>query len=303
MRVITSLDAIRLLAQDLRLRRRVVSLVPTMGALHEGHLTLVRRAKADGGAVIVSIFVNPAQFGPAEDYTRYPRDLDRDCEALAAFEPEAVFSPEPSAMYPAGFGTYVEPGRVAQGFEGCLRPGHFRGVATVVLKLLNLVTPDVAYFGQKDFQQTAVLRWMMADFNISIRLVICPTVREPDGLALSSRNAYLDPDDRRAAPLLYRSLCRARELFQDGETRAGVLAAAMLAVLGAEPRAKVDYAAVVRPDTLEPPGQVTPGCVALVAARVGPARLIDNVILGPPTASDEELIELATGEHQTTPSS
>lgn len=291
--LINSPDEIRSVAQDLRRRGRTVSLVPTMGALHEGHLSLVRRAKADGGALVVSIFVNPAQFTPSEDYTRYPRDLARDCETLAAFEPEAVFAPEPSAMYPAGFDTHVEPGQVAGDFEGALRPGHFRGVATVVLKLLNLVTPDVTYFGQKDFQQTAVLRRMIADFSLDARLVICPTVREPDGLALSSRNAYLGAEDRHAAPVLYRSLKQARDLFHRGETQADSLVGGVRSVLASEPRARVDYAAIVRPDTLEPVTQVTPGCVALVAASVGPARLIDNLILGRAGASDEELIELS----------
>jgi pantoate--beta-alanine ligase len=296
MRLVTSIDEIRSLTLDLRRAGRAVSLVPTMGALHEGHLSLVRRANADGGAVIVSIFVNPAQFGPSEDYIRYPRDLDRDCASLAPLAPHAVFAPEPAAMYPAGFETYVEPGTVAKGFEGAVRPGHFRGVTTVVLKLLNIVRPDVACFGQKDFQQTAVLRRMVRDFNLETRILICPTVREPDGLALSSRNAYLGAEDRRAAPVLYRSLCRARELFHGGETQADALTAAMRAVLEAEPRAKIDYAAVVRADTLEAPGQVTPGCVALVATRIGPARLIDNLILGPAGASDEELIAIATAD-------
>lgn len=294
MRLITSLDAIRSLTQDLHRCGRTVSLVPTMGALHDGHLSLVRRAKREGGALVVSIFVNPAQFGPAEDYTRYPRDLDRDCGALAAFEPEAVFAPEPSVMYPSGFDTYVEPGSVAEGFEGALRPRHFRGVATVVLKLLNLVAPDVACFGQKDFQQTAVLRRITTDLDIGTRLVICATVRDPDGLALSSRNSYLNADDRRAAPVLYRSLCRVRELFHGGETQSDALVRAMRAVLEAEPRAKIAYAAVVKPDTLDTVAQVTPGCVALVAASVGPARLIDNMILGPAGVSDEDLIDLAS---------
>lgn len=294
MRLIASLNDIRSLTSDLRRAGLPVRLVPTMGALHQGHLSLVRRAKADGGALVASIFVNPTQFGPSEDYTRYPRNLERDCEALVPFAPEIVFAPDASAMYPDGFETYITPGTVAERFEGAVRSGHFRGVATVVLKLLNLVTPDVAYFGQKDFQQTAILRRMIADFNLGTRVVICPTVREPDGLALSSRNAYLGPEDRRAAGVLYRSLSRARELFHAGETEADALAAAMRAVLEAEPRATIDYAAVVRPDTLEPPGQITPGCVALVAARVGPARLIDNLILGPAGASDEELIEVAT---------
>ncbi len=293
MHFIASLNDIRSLTRDLHRRGKIVTLVPTMGALHAGHLSLVRRAKADGGAVIVSIFVNPAQFGPSEDYARYPRNLDRDCEALAPFEPEAVFVPDASEIYPPGFETYVTPGKVAEEFEGSVRPGHFRGVATVVLKLLNLVTPDAAYFGQKDFQQTAVLRRMVADLDIGTRLVICPTVREPDGLALSSRNAYLDPDDRRAAVVLYRSLCCARELFHNGETNADTLVAAVREVVEAERRAEVVYATVVKPDALEPAARVTPGCVALVAARVGPARLIDNMILGPAGASDEELIQLA----------
>jgi pantoate--beta-alanine ligase len=296
MRIITSPDEIRTLTLNLRRAGRAVSLVPTMGALHDGHLSLVRRAKAGGSAVIVSVFVNPAQFGPSEDYTRYPRNLDRDCEGLAPFAPEAVFAPEPIVMYPPGFETYVEPGKIGAGFEGAARPGHFRGVTTVVLKLLNIVRPDVACFGQKDFQQTAVLRRMMRDFDLETRLLICPTVREPDGLALSSRNAYLAAEDRQAAPVLYRSLCRARELFHGGETQADALTAAMRAVLEAEPRAKIDYAAVVRPDTLESPRQVSPGCVALVAARVGAARLIDNVILGPACASDEDLIAIAIAD-------
>ncbi len=293
MRLITSLDDVHSLTLDLRRRGTTVSFVPTMGALHEGHLSLVRRAKSEGGALVVSIFVNPTQFGPSEDYSRYPRDLERDCEALARFEPDAIFAPGPADMYPDGFDTHIEPGNVAAKFEGALRPGHFRGVATVVVKLLNLVAPDVAYFGQKDFQQAAVLRRMIDDFNIGTRLMICPTVREHDGLALSSRNAYLSTEDRLAAPVLYRSLNRARELFHAGETRADVLAAAMRTILEAAPRAKVDYAAVVRPDTLEPAAQAAAGCVALVASRVGPARLIDNLILGPPGAPDEELIELA----------
>ena len=293
MRLVTSLSEIRSLTLDLRKSAATVGLVPTMGALHEGHLSLVRRAKSDGGALVVSIFVNPTQFGPSEDYTRYPRSLDRDCEALASLNPEIVFAPDASAMYPDGFETYVTPGSVAERFEGAVRPGHFRGVATVVLKLLNLVSPEMAYFGQEDFQQAAVLRRMMTDLNLGTRVVICPTLREPDGLALSSRNSYLGPEDRRSAAVLYRSLSRARELFHGGEAREDLLAAAMRAVLEAEPRAKIDYAAVVKPDTLEPPGRVTPGCVALVAARVGPPRLIDNVILGPAGASDEELIKLA----------
>lgn len=280
MPLLTSLAEMRRLARDLRGRGQVVALVPTMGALHEGHLSLVRRARADGGALVVSIFVNPTQFGPGEDLSRYPRNLDRDCELLAPFGPDAVFAPQASDMYPDGFDTRVEPGKAAQVLEGAVRPGHFGGVATVVLKLFSLIAPDAAYFGQKDFQQVAIIRRMVEDFNLSARIVVCPTVREPDGLALSSRNAYLDAEHRRAAPALYRSLVAARELFEAGETRVAALVDAMRAVIAGEPIVQLDYAAVVSEDSMQAVERAEAGNVALVAARVGPARLIDNVILG-----------------------
>jgi pantoate--beta-alanine ligase len=278
-RVITSLPEMSALARGLRTQARTVALVPTMGALHEGHLSLVRRAQAEADALVVSIFVNPVQFSPSEDYARYPRDLDRDGRLLAPFAPDAIFAPEARAMYPEGFDTHVEPGRAAAALEGAMRPGHFRGVATVVLKLFNLVAPDLAYFGQKDLQQVAVIRRMVEDFNLGTRVVVCPTVREPDGLALSSRNAYLEAEDRRAAPVLYRSLRAAAERFQAGERRAAALGEAVQTMIAGEPRVRLDYVMVASQDSMQPVEQAASGDAILLAARVGPVRLIDNLIL------------------------
>lgn len=270
------------LARALGAGQRPLGLVPTMGALHDGHLSLVRRAGGEGAAVVVSIFVNPTQFGPAEDLSRYPRQLESDLGLLEPFGVEAVFAPAVEEMYPQGFDTLVEPGSVARTLEGERRPGHFRGVATVVLKLFSIISPDVAYFGQKDFQQTVVVHRLVQDFNLDVRLRICPIVREPDGLALSSRNRYLDADDRQAATVLYRSLERARGLVYDGQTDAARISGEMGRVFAAEPRAQLDYALIVDPRNLEPVVQVRSDSVALVAAQVGPARLIDNMILGAP---------------------
>ena len=293
MRLIRSIDEVRHFSRQLRAHNASLGLVPTMGALHEGHLSLVRKAKNDGGAVVVSIFVNPTQFGPREDLSRYPRNLDRDLDLLAPMDVDAVFVPEAAAIYPPGFDTFVEPGAVAQPLEGASRPGHFRGVSTVVLKLFNIVEPTFAYFGQKDFQQAIVVRRLIEDFNLAVRLVLCPIVREPDGLALSSRNAYLKPIERAVALTLNRSLRRAGEVFCSGEASAQAIAGEMKAVLQAEPRVQVDYSVVVAPNTFAPPSRVTPGCVALVAARVGSTRLLDNLILASPNTSDEERLLLA----------
>jgi pantoate--beta-alanine ligase len=219
--------------------------------------------------------------------------LEKDLELLRPYKLDAVFAPEAEEMYPQGFETFLDPGRVAAPLEGAARPGHFRGVATVVLKLFHIVEPDVAYFGQKDFQQVLVIRRLVEDLNLSVRLVICPIVREPDGLALSSRNALLNPEERQAALVLHRSLRRAEELAHAGQSEAGVILEQMRQVFAAEPRAELDYAALVDPASLEPVERVTSGCVALVAARVGPARLIDNLILGPPGAPPEMLLQLA----------
>ena len=295
MRLVNSLTEIRSLCSALRKGGKAVALVPTMGALHEGHLSLMRRARAAADVVIVSIFVNPTQFGPSEDLDRYPRNLDRDLELLRPVKPEAVFAPRATEMYPPGFSTWVMPGSVAAPLEGTSRPGHFRGVATVVLKLLNLVNPDIAFFGQKDFQQVVVIRRMVADFDAGTRVVMCPTLREPDGLAVSSRNAYLNAEERKAAPVLFRSLRRAQELFQAGETRSTQVLEALREVVLAEPRIALDYAAIVDPSSMEPVEDVSVGRVALMAARLGSVRLIDNVILGPAETADDERIALALG--------
>ena len=265
-----------------RAAARPLGLVPTMGALHEGHLSLTRQARLDSATMAVSIFVNPTQFGPNEDFARYPRTFERDLELLAAQGTDLVFAPPPKEIYPPGFDTWIEPGAVAEGMEGAARPGHFRGVATVVAKLFTITRPDRAYFGQKDGQQLAVIRKMTADLNLGVEVVTMPTVREPDGLALSSRNAYLTPEQRQAAPVVYRALRAAESLWQAGERDAGRLRVAALAVLQGEPLVEsVDYVGVVDGDTMAEVDVVADGgrAMAATAVRVGAVRLIDNVVL------------------------
>jgi pantoate--beta-alanine ligase len=257
-----------------------VGLVPTMGFLHEGHLSLVERARGENAHVAVSLFVNPTQFGPREDLARYPRDLERDRSLLAGAGCDLLFTPTAAEMYPPGAATAVDVGPVAAPLEGERRPGHFGGVATVVLKLLNIVTPHRAYFGEKDAQQLAVIRRLVRDLDVPVAIVGCPTVREPDGLAKSSRNSYLDPDDRRAAPVLYRALSVAREAWQRGERSPAVLRDLMTATLAAEPRARVDYVSAADPESFAERTEPTNGPVLLsMAVQVGRARLIDNVLL------------------------
>ena len=292
-RLITTVREMKDFAREIRARGKTLALVPTMGALHDGHLSLVRRAKRECDVVVVSIFVNPAQFGTGEDLSRYPRSLERDLDLLVPLQIDAAFAPGTAEIYPQGFDTFVEPGALAASLEGAVRPGHFSGVATVVVKLFNIVRPDVACFGQKDFQQALLIRRVVEDLNLDVRVAICPIVREPDGLAKSSRNAYLDAEDRRAALALYRSLRRAQELVDAGETDARLIVEEMGKVLAAEPRVTPDYAVVVEPARLSPVQRVTPGCVALVAARVGSTRLIDNWIIALPGTSDDERIQLA----------
>ena len=261
---------------------RPLGLVPTMGALHEGHLSLTRQARADNATMAASIFVNPTQFGANEDFSTYPRSFERDLELLAAQGADLVFAPPPTEVYPDGFDTWIEPGAVAEGMEGAARPGHFRGVATVVAKLFTIVRPDRAYFGQKDGQQVAVIRKMNADLNLGVEVVTMPTIREPDGLALSSRNAYLTPEQRAAAPVVYRALRAAQSLWQAGERNAAPLQAAARSILQAEPQASaVDYVSVVDADTMAPLDAVSHGQRAMVATavRLGTVRLIDNVVL------------------------
>jgi pantoate--beta-alanine ligase len=262
-------------------REGTCGFVPTMGYLHEGHLALVRRADAENDHVVVSIFVNPTQFGQNEDFGGYPRDLKRDLEMLRAVPNLIVFTPTVAEIYPHGFQSYVQVEEVSQGLEGERRSGHFRGVATVVAKLFNIVQPQRAYFGQKDAQQLTVIRQMVRDLAFPLEVIGVPTVREPDGLALSSRNSYLTPEQRAAAPVLYRALCAARDRYAEGEREAEALRAAMRAVLATEPLAAVDYVSAADAETLrECEGTISNTVLLSMAVRIGRARLIDNLSVG-----------------------
>lgn len=263
-----------------------VGFVPTMGYLHAGHASLVEQAARECDVCAASIFVNPSQFDRADDLARYPRDFDRDRALLEAAGCGLIFAPEPDDIYPPGFQTWVVPGDIAAPLEGAARPGHFRGVATVVLKLLNLVQPTHAYFGQKDAQQVAVIRTMVRDLDLPVRIVPCPTVREPDGLAMSSRNSYLTPDERAVAPAVHRALLAARAAVRTGERDAEAVRGAMRAVVAAEPRMRLDYASLADPLTLAELDRVDGEALASIAVFLGRARLIDNVLIdrhAPPT--------------------
>lgn len=272
-----------------------VGFVPTMGYLHEGHLSLVRRARSECEAVVVSIFVNPTQFGPGEDYERYPRDRDRDLTLLEREQVDIAFLPQVTEMYPPDDLTTVQVRTITEVLEGACRPGHFRGVTTVVCKLFNIVQPTRAYFGQKDAQQVVVVRRMVRDLHMPIALVVVPTVREADGLALSSRNVYLAPHERAAAPVLFRALCTAQQCFvQEGERNGEKLRMVMRQVLAAEPLAQPDYVSVADPDTLQELEQVgDSGALLSLAVRIGTTRLIDNILIG--------RCELGADEQGTTP--
>ena len=259
-----------------------LGLVPTMGALHEGHLSLAHLARAECASVALSIFVNPAQFGPHEDLSRYPRPIERDLQLAEHAGVDLVFNPPVEEVYPPGFTTYVDVGEVSRRWEGEHRPGHFRGVATVVTKLFTIVAPQRAYFGQKDFQQLAVVRRLVADLNLPVEIAGCETVREPGGLALSSRNVYLAEEQRSYATALHAALQTGRRRVAAGETSAPAVREAMERVLLDTPGVTVDYVAVVDPDTLEPLARIEPGRTrvhGLIAARLGPVRLIDNMVL------------------------
>jgi pantoate--beta-alanine ligase len=266
-------------ARDARVKERILGLVPTMGALHEGHLSLVRAAQKQCSPVAVSIFVNPAQFGPNEDFRKYPRTFDSDAAALENLRVDYLFAPPPEEIYPAGFSTAVTVEGLSEKLEGRSRPGHFRGVTTVVLKLFEIAQPRFAFFGRKDAQQARIIRQMAADLNLDAEIAVCPIVREADGLALSSRNAYLKGAERQAAAALYRSLDAARDEIAKGERNAAHLIAAMRGVLDAEPGVALDYAEIVDGDTFEPVLSLRKTCYALVAARVGATRLIDNALV------------------------
>ena len=265
-----------------RAARRVgkrLGFVPTMGALHEGHLSLVRAARASTDVVAASIFVNPTQFGPNEDLAKYPRSFDRDCDLLNRERVELLFAPSVEEMYPAGAVTWVTVEGLSDKLDGRTRPGHFRGVTTVVAKLFHVVEPDTAFFGQKDAAQVAIIRRMVRDLNLPVEIVVCPIVREPDGLAMSSRNAYLDPEQRKRALVLHRSLGSVQQLAEAGERDAAKLVATGRAEFDKESSARLDYFEIVDSDTLDPLEDVSNGALVAVAAFVGNTRLIDNVVL------------------------
>jgi pantoate--beta-alanine ligase len=266
-------------ARKERGENRIVGLVPTMGALHDGHLSLIRRAQQNCSSIVVSIFVNPKQFGPAEDFSKYPRPLQADLDKLAATGVRCVFIPEAAEIYPPNFATYVNVDRLSEGLEGRIRPGHFRGVSTVVLKLLQIVQPHFAYFGRKDAQQAAIISRMVDDLNLDAEIVVCPLVREADGLAMSSRNAYLDADDRHAATVLYRALQAAQQELQNGTRDALHLQSAIRRVLDAEPRARVDYAEIVDAETFQPVERLGRASYALLAVKFGATRLLDSMLI------------------------
>jgi len=281
MEIAHSIEEVRSLLRRSRLEGRTIGLVPTMGALHEGHLSLVAASRARCDLTVVSIFVNPTQFGEGEDFESYPRDLDADAALLADAGVDAIFAPTTAVMYPEGAVTRVDPGPLADVWCGASRPGHFVGVATVVTKLLSIVGPDVAFFGEKDFQQLRVIKRVVADLDLPVHIVGCPIVREADGLALSSRNRYLTPEQRSHALVLSRSLGEVRARVEAGETDAAKLQTELAAAINAQPGVELDYAAVVDAQTLERLTELRREGRALVAARVGSARLIDNVALTP----------------------
>jgi len=277
MKVVETIDEMRQLRSKLA---EPVGFVPTMGYLHDGHLALVKQARAENPSVVVSIFVNPTQFGPQEDFTSYPRDIPRDLTMLEKVKTDVVFMPLVAEMYPSQFNSWVEVSKVTERLEGAVRPGHFRGVTTVVAKLFNIVQPTKAYFGQKDAQQAIVIRKMVTDLNMNLEVVTCPTVREPDGLAMSSRNTYLKPKERQAAVVLYQSLKLAQQLYLEGEKDAGRIRQAMIDLVKKQPLAeKIDYVSIADAETLEELDEIKPPAMVSLAVKIGKPRLIDNVVL------------------------
>lgn len=276
MMIATSLEE---LWQALSLLERPLGLVPTMGYLHQGHISLARRAREECRSVVVSIFVNPTQFGPNEDLSRYPRNVEGDLKLLEAAGTDLVWLPPPEVMYPPGFQTWVTVETLAAPLEGAMRPGHFRGVTTIVSKLFNAVRPDKAYFGQKDAQQAAVIRQMTRDLSYPIEIVVCPTVREPDGLAMSSRNSYLNSEERRAATVLFRALTAAQAAYQAGERNAETLRRIMRKTIEAEPLARLQYVSCANYDTLQELETLTGKSLLSMAVFIGQTRLIDNLVL------------------------
>lgn len=290
-RLVETVAEVRSAVADARRRGSTVGFVPTMGALHEGHLSLLRTARRECDYLVVSIFVNRSQFGPAEDFDAYPRPLEDDLEICRAERVDLVFAPGEHVMYPADFRTWLHVDRLGDVLEGEFRPGHFRGVATVVLELLNIVAPDRAYFGEKDYQQFLLVRQLVRDLNVPVEIRACPLVREADGLAASSRNRYLGPEERDRALALYRSLTLARDMVRAGERDANDIRQRMRDVLESTPGCSLDYAELVDPESLEVATELAAPVLAVVAARVGKVRLIDNMLLEPASARD------GTGHH------
>jgi pantoate--beta-alanine ligase len=290
------LDTIRTIAwmketaRQARAESRIIGLVPTMGALHAGHLSLVARARQDCDPVIASIFVNPKQFSPHEDFAKYPRTLEKDSEQLASAGVAGLFLPEAVEMYPPGFSTYVNVDGLSERLEGRTRPGHFRGVTTVVLKLLEIVQPDFAYFGRKDAQQAQLITVMARDLNLDAQIILGPIIRESDGLAMSSRNVYLTPQERTAAAVLYRALAAAKEELRQGTRDALRLQDTLRRILASEPLARIDYAEIVDAQSFEPVVRVSRPCYVLVAVYLGKTRLIDNMLIEPRQAGSDDLI-------------
>jgi pantoate--beta-alanine ligase len=281
LQILTTIAEMRSASRVSQRTSKRLGFVPTMGALHEGHLSLVRAAKSSCDEVVVSIFVNPTQFGPNEDLSKYPRTFERDCELLAKENVDLLFAPSANEMYPNGTVTWVTVEELSSKLDGRSRPGHFRGVTTVVSKLLHIIEPDFAFFGQKDAAQLAIIRRMACDLNFPVDIVGCPIVREPDGLAMSSRNLYLSPGQRKQALVLYRSLMRVNELSEEGERNAAKLIAVGRDEFAAELSVRLDYLEVVNPDNLDPVEDVSKGALVAVAAYVGATRLIDNIRLPP----------------------
>jgi pantoate--beta-alanine ligase len=276
MQVVGPIFEIRALRQQLS---GTVGFVPTMGYLHEGHLALIKQARIENSAVIVSIYVNPTQFGPREDFGAYPRDLDRDLELLRGGGTDIVFVPSDDEMYPPEFSSWVDVEKVTERLEGASRPGHFRGVATVVAKLFNIVQPSKAYFGQKDAQQVIVIKRMVSDLNMGIEIIVVPTLRESDGLAMSSRNIYLSPRERQAATILFKALTLARQLREGGEKDAEEIRRQMTSLIQKEPLAQIDYVSIADAETLEELDLLDRPALASLAVRIGKTRLIDNMAL------------------------
>ena len=264
---------------DPEAEKKTIGFVPTMGALHDGHLSLVRRSEDENDVTVVSIFVNPIQFGPKEDFREYPRDKEGDLSKLSTLNVDTVFIPEDKEIYPEGFSTLINVGNIGEILCGASRPGHFNGVATVVAKLFNIVMPDKAYFGQKDFQQTAVIKKIVKELNLDIDIIVCPTLREPDGLAMSSRNSYLSNEEKKAAVILYCALKHGEELIGRGIDDLSHIKKEMEAVIKSEPKAKIEYIAIIDPQSLEEIKKIKTPVAVCLAVKIGKTRLIDNIIV------------------------